>query len=89
MFTPLERLVLGCIGVFASVVVFYFLWIYFILFQLLFPTTVFILGAPLQQQTELQLLFGCCQQQAEGLVAEKASQLGSGSAEELRSARSP
>ena len=25
-------------------------------------------GAPLQQQTELQLLFGCCQQQAERLV---------------------
>ena len=25
-------------------------------------------GAPLQQQTELQLLFGCCQQQAEKLV---------------------
>ena len=44
MFTPLERLVLGCIGVFASFAVFYFLWTYFILFQLLFPTTVFILG---------------------------------------------
>ena len=42
MFTPLERLVLGCIGVFASFAVFYFLWTYFILFQLLFPTTVFI-----------------------------------------------
>ena len=71
--TPLEWLVLGCIGVFASFAVFYFLWIYFILFQLI-STTVsnnrfYFWGAPLQQQTELQLLFGCCQQQAERLVS--------------------
>ena len=39
--TPLEWLVLGCIGVFASFTLIYFS-VY--LFQLLLPTTVFILG---------------------------------------------
>ena len=63
--TPLEWLVLGCIGVFASFTLIYFS-VY--LFQLLFPTTPFLGGAPLQQQTEFQLLFGCCQQQADRLV---------------------
>ena len=52
MVTPLERLVFGCIGVFASFAVFYFLWIYFILFQLLFPTTVFIFGGRLSNNRQ-------------------------------------